>query len=101
GIHIGAGAGTDTLDFGTREFYVAGSGADGNGVIQNNPATATIAQQNAFQRVHLTGDATFGGTARFDIRTGDGTGVLDLAGHTLTKVGNNQITLVGVTNVSD
>jgi hypothetical protein len=35
-----------------------------NGVIQNNPSAATIAQQNAFQRVHLLGDATFGGSAR-------------------------------------
>jgi autotransporter-associated beta strand protein len=100
-IDIGAGAGTNTLNFGTREFFVQGSGVDGNGVIQNNPTATTIAQQNAFQRVHLTGDATFGGTARYDIRTGNASGVLDLAGHTLTKVGNNQVSLVGVTSVSD
>jgi autotransporter-associated beta strand protein len=101
GIDIGAGAGTNTLNFGTREFYVVGSGADGNGVIQNNPTATTIAQQNAFQRVHLLGDATFGGTARYDIRTGNASGMLDLAGHTLTKIGNNQLSLVGVTSVSD
>ena len=96
-IDLGSGAGTNSLNFGTRQFNVVGAGPDGSGVIINSHATR--AQQNAFQNVRLTGDATFGGTSRFDIRSSAGT--LDLAGNTLHKVGNMQLSLVGVTTVTD
>ncbi|MGN6370604.1 MAG: beta strand repeat-containing protein, partial [Phycisphaerae bacterium] len=81
------------INFGTKEFDIAGTGADGNGVIVN---TGTTNQQNAFQNINLTGDATFGGSARFDIRSGGGA-LLNLNGHTLTKNGSFQLTLVNAT----
>ena len=95
--------GTNTLNFGPRTFVVSGNGT-GSGVIVNNSTTVTWAQQNALQKVQLLGDATFGGTARFDVRAGQSGGVntasLDLAGHTLTKVGAMQLSLVAA-DVSD
>jgi autotransporter-associated beta strand protein len=77
--------------FGAKVFTIAGTGADGNGVIQNNGNN----QQNAFQKVTLSNNATIGGTARFDIR--GGTPVLTLGGFTLTKAGANQFSLVATT----
>ena len=58
-----------------------------------------VAQQNAFQRVTLTADASISGPTRFDIRAGS-SGVLDLAGHTLTDNNTNFVGLVGI-NVTD
>src|SRR5206468_1478722 len=56
-------SGTSTLNFGPKPFNVAGNGG-GSGVIVNNGTT----QFNAFQVINLTGDATFGGSRRFDMR---------------------------------
>jgi autotransporter-associated beta strand protein len=95
--------GTNTLNFGPRVFAVSGNGT-GSGAIVNNSTTVTWAQQNALQKVQLLGDTTFGGTARFDVRANQAGGVntasLDLGGHTLTKVGNMQFSIVGA-DVSD
>jgi autotransporter-associated beta strand protein len=89
--------GTNSLNFGPRLFVVSGNGT-GSGVLVNNSTGTLQAQQNAFQKVQLAGDATFGGTARFDVRANQVSGVnaasLDLAGHTLTKAGNMQLSLV-------
>ena len=89
---------------GFKSFFVSGSGAGGAGAIINSVATN---QQNAFQAITLTADATFGGPGRFDMRggptnpiTGNPTPVLDLAGHKLTKSGDNQISLVNATVTS-
>ena len=88
------------LNFGQKTFKIAGTGIGNTGAITNS---GTTGQQNAFQRVTLTGNATFGGTGRFDLRdpTDDNINVaqLDLAGFTLTKEGTNQVTLVH-TNVT-
>src|SRR6185437_5102188 len=73
------------LNFGTKQFVVSGSGVGGNGAIINNWTN----QQNAFENVVLAGDASIGGSARFDWRNGTPVPVLDLAGHTLTKTGSN------------
>ena len=73
-------------------FTIAGAGDGGVGAIINSGANA---QQNAFQSISLSADATVGGTGRFDIR--GGTPLLNLNGHTLTKIGTNQFSLVGVT----
>jgi fibronectin-binding autotransporter adhesin len=73
-------------------FTIAGTGDGGVGAIINS---GTNAQQNAFQSISLSADASVGGTGRFDIR--GGTPVLNLNGHTLTKTGTNQFSLVGVT----
>jgi hypothetical protein len=69
--------------------FIAPTGVGCAGVISNDH---TIAQQNAFQNISLSADATIGGTGRFDIR--GGTPVLNLNGHTLTKTGTNQFSLV-------
>jgi autotransporter-associated beta strand protein len=80
------------LNFGAKQFNIAGSGVGGTGVLTNS---GTIGQNNAFQHVTLTADATVGGTGRFDIRGGGSN--LDLAGFTLTKRGTNQVSLVDTT----
>ncbi|WP_367871808.1 beta strand repeat-containing protein [Luteolibacter sp. Populi] len=74
----------------TEIVRISGSGVGGAGALVNNGA----AQQNALNRVVLTGNATAGGAARFDIRPGTAP-TLDLAGFTLTKTGTNQLSLVG------
>ena len=111
GVTINGG----TLDFGnipapanaaagtisTNPVTISGNGAAttafpaGEGAIVNTGANN---QQNALQNVTLSGDASIGGTARFDIRSTQAAGVnvgkLDLAGHTLTKLGSNQVSIV-------
>ncbi|HAO79775.1 MAG TPA: hypothetical protein DCQ92_12530 [Verrucomicrobia subdivision 3 bacterium] len=79
--------------FGAKQFNVAGSGPDGNGAIINNSG---LNQQNAFQNITLTADATVGGGSRWDMRGGSPGPNLDLAGHTLTKTGTNQMSMVSV-----
>lgn len=49
----------------TKEWTVVGDGDDGKGALQNN---GTKAAYYAFGKVHLAGDASFGGTTRFDLR---------------------------------
>ena len=75
---------------GVMPFTIAGNGV-GSGAPLSIPAAN--AQQNAFQNISLAADATVGGTGRFDIR--GGTPLLNLNGHTLTKIGTNQFSLVG------
>ncbi len=82
-------------NLGAVQVLVQGAGVNTNGAIIN---TGGAGQINALQKVKLTGDATFGGTGRWDIR-GTGT-LLDLAGYTLTKTNTNYIGLVGP-NVTD
>jgi fibronectin-binding autotransporter adhesin len=87
------------LNFGSKHFKIAGAGPDGLGAIVN----FGVSQFNALQQVTLTADATVGGTARFDIRSVPTSALnakLDLAGHTLTKTGGNEFTIVG-TDVTD
>jgi hypothetical protein len=102
-LEIGTVVGANGPGFGTRLFKVEGNGPGDEGVISN---TGSIAQQNAFQKVTLTGNATFnGGSAgRFDIRAAQVGGVnqarLDLAGFTLQKKGDNFFVLVA-TDVTD
>ena len=90
------------INFGQKQFFIAGNGFDGQGAIVNR--TSALAQQNAFQRIALTGDASIGSASRFDIRSvavgGVNQSVLDLAGHTLTDNNTNFIGLVG-TDVTD
>jgi fibronectin-binding autotransporter adhesin len=89
--------------FGAKQFTISGAGVvtgtfpGGEGAIFDGG----LSQQNAFQKITLATDATIGGNGaaagntaigRYDLR--GGTPVLDLAGHTLTKVGSSQFTLV-------
>ena len=48
-----------------KEWTVIGDGDDGKGALQNN---GTKTAYYAFGKIHLAGDASFGGTARFDVR---------------------------------
>jgi len=77
-----------------KQFYIAGAGVGGNGVIVNN---GTVNQQNAFQLITLTANATVGGPARWDMRGNAAvTPQLDLGGFTLTKTGTNQMSMVNL-----
>ena len=87
--------------FVNKQFFIAGDGVGGVGAITDSNAASN--QQNMFQKVTLTADASFGGTQRFDIRGFNGLSsannnlaTLDLAGHTLTNNNTNFIGLVGV-----
>jgi fibronectin-binding autotransporter adhesin len=72
---------------------VSGTGVGGLGAIINSGADSL----NALGNVTLAGDTTFGGTGRWDIR--GGAGQLSTGGnpYNLTKIGTNQVSLVGVT----
>ncbi|MEX2141337.1 MAG: autotransporter-associated beta strand repeat-containing protein [Pirellulales bacterium] len=94
-VDFAGAAGANSIDFGGKQFRITGTGVGGTGALTNS---GTTAQQNALEQVVLTGNATVGGTGRFDIRADDS--MLDLANFTLTKVGPNQFTLVG-TNVTN
>ncbi|MGA2799690.1 MAG: autotransporter-associated beta strand repeat-containing protein [Thermoguttaceae bacterium] len=95
--------GNATLDLnsqniGVEAITVYGSGVSGTGCIVNNGSSD---QTYALQTVVLGSDACFGGIKRWDIHApSNGNTRLDLANHTLTKIGNNQITLIN-TAVTD
>ena len=88
----------------TEAVTVSGGSANGNGAIVNNNQTVSTTPQNALRFVTMTGDTTFGGSSaglansgRWDIR---GTGAYLATGgnaYNITKVGNNHVSLVGVT----
>ena len=94
-VYIADGA---TLDVngqnltGLSDVTIAGAGVGGNGAIVNSGAV----QQNGFTNLTLSADATIGGTGRWDVRPAV-SGTVDLAGHTLTKTGTNEVSFVGVT----
>jgi autotransporter-associated beta strand protein len=78
----------------TEIVRIAGTGVGSLGALVNTGAS----QQNALNRVELTGNASVGGTQRFDIRPGTSPTLdLGVSGFTLTKVGVNQFSLVGTT----
>jgi autotransporter-associated beta strand protein len=77
------------LDLGADQIFVSGTGVNGNGAVVNTGGGIVFGLHN----VKLDADTAFGGTQRWDIRD---SGLLDLAGHKLTKVGNNQVSLVNV-----
>jgi autotransporter-associated beta strand protein len=96
-VDISSGAALDlsgaaaSISFGGKTFHIQGSGPDGNGVIVNNG----VSQQAAFQQVILDNDATIGVSQRFDVRTAVGSqGDLNPQGHTLTKLGTAQFSVV-------
>ena len=98
--------------FTNRSFVISGTGVPtaqfpgGEGAIFSNNSNA---QQNAFRNIALAADATIGGSGatfnaqggtfsigRYDLRGAafPAQNTLDLAGHTLTKEGSSQFTLV-------
>ncbi|MFT5122997.1 MAG: fibronectin-binding autotransporter adhesin [Verrucomicrobiales bacterium] len=82
-------------DLGAEPIRILGDGFNGLGAIINSAG----AQLNAAEQVTLLGDATIGGTGRWDIRGAIGTTILSTGGnpYNLTKVGPNQIALVDCT----
>ncbi len=91
-LDLAGGAAANALNFGPKVFKIVGTGTATSGVIFNTGNQ----QNNAFENITLTGDATIGG-ARFDVgRTGTGD-TLDLANHTLT-VAMNANTVFGILN---
>jgi autotransporter-associated beta strand protein len=74
---------------------VQGTGVDGSGAIVNSGAQ----QLNTLRFVTLTGNTTFGGSARWDIRANT-TATLDMGGYTLTKTNVNYNPLVSVSVVN-
>jgi fibronectin-binding autotransporter adhesin len=91
-LDLAGSAAANGIDFGPKQIRIVGAGVGGTGVLTNS---GTVGQNNAFEQVILAGNATVGGTGRFDVR-GDGS-TLDLAGFMLTKVGTNQFTVVDTT----
>jgi autotransporter-associated beta strand protein len=90
-------SGTGTLDIGGigtinalniqgEAVTISGAGVGGAGAIINSSA---VDQQNAFGLVTLAGNASIGGTSRWDIRGANS--LLNLAGNKLTKVGSNLV----------
>jgi fibronectin-binding autotransporter adhesin len=83
----------NALNLGLEPITVSGNGIFNQGAIINS---GSLAQQNAVRVVTLAGDATFGGNGRWDIR---GTGATLSTGgqaYNITKIGPNQVSLVGV-----
>lgn len=85
---ISAGARLDVAAFnlGAEPISVTGAGINSRGAIVNSLPTA---QAFALRFVTLTGDTTFGGNGRWDVR-GNPTGSL-LGAFNITKVGQNEI----------
>ncbi len=95
-VEAGGTLNVNAFNIGTEYIKVAGTGWDGAGAIVNTGA----GQINAFQQMELTGNTTFGGPNRWDIRglTAAG-GRLFQNGFTITKTGASQVSMVGTTIV--
>ena len=88
-------SGGGTLDLngqnlGAEVINIAGAGVGGTGALTSSSGS----QIQALRFLNLVGDATIGGTNRWDMRSA---AVLDLAGHTITKTGANYVALVDTT----
>ncbi|BCU77288.1 hypothetical protein llg_20030 [Luteolibacter sp. LG18] len=72
---------------------IEGDGVSSLGSLVNNGSS----QINALNNLTLTANASVGGTARFDIRSANGapTSFLEMGNFTLTKIGANQVSVVG------
>ena len=107
GIAVAAGATLDVNSqaLGMEPISATGTGVGGQGAIVNNGPGD---QQSATRFVTLTGDATFGGLRRWDIRnpssgtdTSGGThAFLHGNGYNLTKVGSNVVAFINVGNTA-
>ncbi len=93
-VRNGASLDVNGQDLGFEPITIEGAGADGAGALVNYGG----GQNNALRTVTMTGNATVGGTGRFDIRNVGGNASLSTGGNPfkLTKKGPNQFSLVGV-----
>jgi autotransporter-associated beta strand protein len=82
------------FNLGAEPITVSGTGVTNLGAVINTGPQ----QISALRLVTLAGNATFGGTGRWDIRNTGGTASLLTGGQpfTITKIGTNQVSLVGV-----
>ncbi|WP_367874926.1 beta strand repeat-containing protein [Luteolibacter sp. Populi] len=94
-VEAGGTLNVNGLNIGTEYIKVAGTGWDGAGAIVNTGA----GQTQVFQQMELTGNVTFGGANRWDVRGGGATARLFQNGFTITKTGTGQVSLVGTTIV--
>lgn len=99
-ISSGASLDVNARNLGAEPVLISGTGDAGLGAIVNSGAQAL----NALRYVTLLGNTTVGGAGRWDIRAAPSTGDPSLAGlstggnaYKLTKIGFNQVSLVGVT----
>jgi fibronectin-binding autotransporter adhesin len=76
------------LDFGTKLVDIQGAGIGGAGAIVNNG----VGSVQVLQRLRLSANATIGGPNRWDVRGAGST--VTLNGFTLTKTGNNLISIL-------
>ena len=77
-------------------IFAEGVGADGNGALQSDTVTTTLADK-MFENVTLTGDATISGIGQSRLGV---SGVLNLNGHTLTVKKVNSINTLMLTAIS-
>lgn len=78
-------------------FKLAGNGIDGNGALINTGSEVGTSKANV-SGIELAGDASIGGSGNFGIIAGGyETTVFDLAGHTLSKKGNNTVWVINGT----
>lgn len=94
-VENGATLDVNGQNLGAESVTVSGSGVGGAGAIVNSGGS----QLNALRSVTLAGDTVFGGADRWDIRAVGGVGALNTGGNArrITKVGSNQVSLVGIT----
>ena len=81
------------INFGNKQFIVSGAGYLGQGAINN---TSTAMQYNAFSRISLAGDTTFGANQRWDMNNNAPSSSLDLNDYTLTKTGSSDVAIHNV-----
>ena len=91
-LDVGTAAAADSLNLGTEQFTVSGAGVGGAGAVVNSSPRQ---QSNAFGKLALAGDATFGGVSRWDLR--QNTPTLALNGYKLSKVGGSTVALIATT----
>ncbi|MBN2506720.1 MAG: immunoglobulin domain-containing protein [Verrucomicrobia bacterium] len=94
-VKAGGALDVNGQNLGYEPVFMVGDGPDGNGAVVNYGGN----QNNALRVVTMTGDATVGGSGRFDIRGVPGDTFLNTGGnaYNLTKKGPAQFSLVGVT----
>src|SRR5262249_21516791 len=83
-----------TVSFGNKHFIIAGAGVGGAGAIAHSGGNAAT---NVLHFVQLSDDATINTSQRINIGDSTLSGTLDLAGHTLTKIGGNNLYLTNTT----
>jgi|GEM_PF-3791557 len=96
GTVVYAGATLDTANFnlGLEPVWVSGAGVNGLGALRNGVSSTDTSAD--FRDVTLTGDTTFGGVGRWDLRANAPTDPgLRGNGYKLTKVGSSTVALVG------